>query len=311
MSISFHPGISKDIWDQNIIKVKLTNLASAEKSRNWIQLDLSTPKSSFLGRCFWKIAKHFQCLRNALYGVNIPASKTILERIWNHISEDTELVTLFNRAVRNFESITGKQIKVPGELFSEMIARQTPPAPSAPLAEQPPTSSEPPAPNPVTIVSEPVQLPPSTPTVVFDRPVPVYIPQPTVIIEEVPVPMPMYISLDPVYPHYPHQHRVRTAASPVFVNPGVSRLEGKESFVPARARSAAPMQRHAPLEMKRVSHFAPSRESRPPLTSSGRQIPNTGSFRSESRPAPRAAPAPHATRAPTMPSRGNVIPGRR
>ena len=59
----------------------LTQLTSAQKSRDWIRADLTLSKSSKLGRIFWCAIKHFNCLREFFYGVNLEKSKERLHAL--------------------------------------------------------------------------------------------------------------------------------------------------------------------------------------------------------------------------------------
>lgn len=120
----FDPHIRNEIWNEAEIRSKLKGIANADKSHQWIQADLSTPDSSSLGRCFWTIVgKHFQCMRTALYNVNLRTTMRILEELREIIPDNSDLIDLFDRAAGNFERITHRRLDLPGRIFTQTIER--------------------------------------------------------------------------------------------------------------------------------------------------------------------------------------------
>ena len=112
---SFNPGIRQEIWNEPIICSKLQGLKVAKKGKHWIHTDLSVSESSCSGRLFWKIAKHFNYLRD-LYYVNPDRALSILESLGWHLRENgsEDLKRLHALALENFEAITGHRQEMIG-----------------------------------------------------------------------------------------------------------------------------------------------------------------------------------------------------
>lgn len=94
--------------DVSLISKRLDALTRAEKSQAWIRSDLELTPSTFLGRMVWKVTKYIPFARSLFYGVDLEASKSNLLAIRSTISklpQNAQLVDLFNRAVRTFNSI--------------------------------------------------------------------------------------------------------------------------------------------------------------------------------------------------------------
>lgn len=135
MSISFNTGVNNQTWNEATIRTKLTGLANADKSKQWILKDLSLENSSKAGRCFWAFpAKHMHCMRNKLYSVDTQASKGLLDRLKAVIPEKTDLADLFDKAAGNFEKITKRKV----ETFTKVLREETPPKPLPKPLTQPP-----------------------------------------------------------------------------------------------------------------------------------------------------------------------------
>lgn len=194
MTIFIDPGFGKPVT-LGMIREKLTALANADKTKQWICKDLSTPNSSSCGRCFWHVfARHFQCTRNA-YGIDLNATQMLLERLKTSIPDGTNLADLFDKAVGNFEKITNRRLNLPAKVFAETISAQPPVAapahPAVVVVEKPPV-----------VVTETVVVNNPVPAAVFVEPAPIYV-----------APRPIYVP--PVYVP-PVYHR---PPNPVFVAP--------------------------------------------------------------------------------------------
>lgn len=113
-------GVGKEVWDEATIRAKLTNLANADKTKQWICKDLSTSDSGRVGRCLWKIAKHCQCLRSIFYNVDINATAHLLQRLKEKIPDGHAMADLFDKALGNFEKITFRRIELPGRVFAQV-----------------------------------------------------------------------------------------------------------------------------------------------------------------------------------------------
>lgn len=287
MSLSFNPGLGgKEIWDQAIVQSKLASIATATKGTHWIKKDLSVKESSCISRFFWNIvAKHFQCLRSAFYGVDTGKSQEILVRLSTYVSDDKQLLELFVRAARKFQEITGREISMPSQSLERgdvKYAAQNFHSATETIAPEP--SAPPPS---ATFISSPPPAPtPAPATIIIDRQVPVEVPvylsspQPTIIIHETPafIPPPPRLRVRPL------RRRMPSLPNPVLVSGPV--------YAPPR-----------PIAPRVVAQIP---ASRPPLTAGGRQIPGVSTVlntptRLHTNVAPRTAITP----------RGNVIPGRR
>lgn len=122
VSLVFDPGLAYPFWGEDQLLPKLRTLAKADKTKQWIQSDLSLVASTKSGRCLWKVVvKYFDCLRSFFYGVDLNESVRILEalrtkfiseKLKNSQSITKELIDLFNRSVGNFQAITRREIRV-------------------------------------------------------------------------------------------------------------------------------------------------------------------------------------------------------
>lgn len=83
----------------------LDSLRSANKKMTWIRGDLSTSKSSVIGRAFWVIAKHFDWMRKLFYSVDLEESKKILISLKPQVQKNPTMSALFKAAVDNFNQI--------------------------------------------------------------------------------------------------------------------------------------------------------------------------------------------------------------
>ena len=136
MTIIFNPGIGNQCWNALTVRAKLENIANADKTKQWIQADLSTPQAGEMGKFFWKVVgKHFQGIREGLYSVDIDCSKNILERLGVVVQDHLELTLLFMRAVENFERITERRINVPLKVFQHYLCIRQPLTPIADKVE--------------------------------------------------------------------------------------------------------------------------------------------------------------------------------
>ncbi len=109
-------------WSQDFLEKKLDALQKASKKRAWIREDLSTSKSTLIGRIFWSIAKSFNWTRRLFYHVDLDNSKKILENLEPQIRklQNAQLQTLFDKAILNFNSIAPKHAVVTPYVFSLM-----------------------------------------------------------------------------------------------------------------------------------------------------------------------------------------------
>ena len=96
-------------WSQTEVESRLNEVADLnDKAEAWICADLTTSPSSLLGRIFWAIAKHFNCMREYLYGVNLEQSQRVLEGIGRIIETQDQnyaSIDLYNTAVQQFNRI--------------------------------------------------------------------------------------------------------------------------------------------------------------------------------------------------------------
>lgn len=205
MSIQFYPGIGDQCWNKDVIIGRLNNVAEADKTKQWIQQDLSTPQSGVFSKSFWVIAKHFDVMRRGIYGVDLDVSKNVLERLSGVVlNECPEVTDLFLRAVANFQRITGRSVDVPMQLFKQIIDAQNSSCECPPLKN-------------VVVISptkEPVPQPQPIPVVVEK---PVVVPQPVVVQEPVVVQQPVIVQEPMVYREPVIVHEPVIVREPVFV----------------------------------------------------------------------------------------------
>lgn len=291
---TFYPRINKEVWDETILQQKLAGLANAKKT-DWITTDLSTPASSRIGRCLWKlVAKHFNWTRETFYKVNNNSTKYLLDRMWKEISNNQELIPLFTRAANNFEVITGYTVAFP-DSYAAARAREVAqalaasgPLPSAPIL---PETTAPGAPS---VAATPTEAKAdgksmSTHTTVHH-----------VFVEQDPVVVPIFIppsrSLFSTVPLHP-------VIVPAPFQPAVSRpaltVDGRQ--VPGGSAAAAPFRHRVFYERPEARPTTPFYQERakyaspPPSRAPERQT--------ASRPAERAG-------ASAVPMRGVVASGR-
>lgn len=89
---------------QDELTKRLTHLTHTTKANHWIGRDLKVYSSSFIGRFLWIIVKHFACMRQIFYGVDLEESKSILQQLKPQLQQKT-VQDLFNQAVLNFNTI--------------------------------------------------------------------------------------------------------------------------------------------------------------------------------------------------------------
>lgn len=89
------------------LRTRLINLRNAKGDIHWIRADLTTTKSTLIGRIMWSVVKHFSCLRNLFYGVNLEHSKKLLEALSPALNtpKNAELYEIYKDAVASFEQI--------------------------------------------------------------------------------------------------------------------------------------------------------------------------------------------------------------
>lgn len=95
-------------WSQSVVEEKLEAISLIEnKKTSWIRSELDTKKSSLLSRIIWTfLAKHFNCLRERFYGVNLDKSESMLLQIGKQIDKNnSKLVKTYNLAIEKFNSI--------------------------------------------------------------------------------------------------------------------------------------------------------------------------------------------------------------
>lgn len=85
----------------------LTKLATVQKNKQWIQADLTLRGSSLIGRICWCVIKHFDCLREFFYGVNLGKSKARLHTLRAAIMTggDQKQIAIYNSAVKAFNIV--------------------------------------------------------------------------------------------------------------------------------------------------------------------------------------------------------------
>lgn len=98
-------------WDQEKTLQRLQGVADAAKN-SWVQEDLNTVNSSFIGRLFWPIAKHFEWMQHTFYHIDFNQSKAILEQLKPQIASSGNLVLkiTYDKAIERFNSISPKQV---------------------------------------------------------------------------------------------------------------------------------------------------------------------------------------------------------
>lgn len=251
MTVQFYPGIGNQCWNKEVICARLNNIAEADKSKQWILEDLSTPQAGTVGQTFWVVAKHFNFMRRGLYGIDLNVSQAILESLSFAMIENPDMTDLFLRAINNFQKITGRTVHLPTEIFKRSVADgqscvATPPVHQT-APQQPPVVMQEPVvvETPPVIVQEPIFVPPvfiPEPVVVREpvfipEPVPVFIPPPRTIFSPLPRAIP---AICPPHPFIPH-----TLFAPPVVNMG-------PRVIPGRGRPI----HHAPRPMPAASLFS-------------------------------------------------------
>lgn len=89
---------------QDELTERLTHLSQTTKVSHWIGHDLEVYPSSLIGRFLWIIAKHFTCMRQIFYGIDLEESKSILQQLRPQLQQK-DVQTVFNQAVLNFNAI--------------------------------------------------------------------------------------------------------------------------------------------------------------------------------------------------------------
>lgn len=102
----------KDLREEQYDEYTLDNLIQAKKDTHWILADLSTDESSWFGRLMWAICKHFKCLRNFFYDVDLDKAQQSFAAMSKRIlgKENPRLARLREKwaaAAVNFNRIVG------------------------------------------------------------------------------------------------------------------------------------------------------------------------------------------------------------
>lgn len=103
--------------DEKRVEKTLERLVKADKT-TWIRSDLTLRQSGLIGRIIWFIAKHFNCLRSWLFGIDLKESQERLVEIGLKIIYDRKGTSygkfkdLYEQAVKNYESVVSEQYHV-------------------------------------------------------------------------------------------------------------------------------------------------------------------------------------------------------
>lgn len=131
MNFSFDINVygQKTNWDIETVENKLENVRDAKKTDSWITATLETKDNWRITQCIWKfIAKHFECLRYYLFGVDLVESKKVLTQIHDILDktgeDDNKLKTLFYDAVSNFNQIVKNPDHQINTLFNIPIVKK-------------------------------------------------------------------------------------------------------------------------------------------------------------------------------------------
>lgn len=108
-------------WSVRELRTLLQGVASCEKRKRWLRWDLTVASSSAFDRFLWVAARHFAILREHFYGVDVSVSREILQQLHPQTlrANDSDLVVLFQRAVRNFNTIAPAHQTVPVETYEK------------------------------------------------------------------------------------------------------------------------------------------------------------------------------------------------
>lgn len=94
-------------------------LLEINKNPGWITSDLKVVPSSALGRLFWIVARHFECLQKLFYGLNLRETKEALNAIRVNIQKINptyksydRVFNLFNKAVQRFNELAPKKLQM-------------------------------------------------------------------------------------------------------------------------------------------------------------------------------------------------------
>lgn len=103
----------KEAHEERGIEPTLKRLAEATK-RTWIRSDLTLSKSNWFTRLIWiLVAKHFDCLRRAFFGIDLKQSQENLVAInikmLRNPARYGKYEAMFKKAVANYEKIVSKE----------------------------------------------------------------------------------------------------------------------------------------------------------------------------------------------------------
>lgn len=90
----------------------LDEMIKAKKKEHWIQADLSISKSSWIGRVMWVVLKHFACLRDLFYDIDLKESHNNWMILTKKIAEDPRLKKLtdkWRQAAVNYNAIVSER----------------------------------------------------------------------------------------------------------------------------------------------------------------------------------------------------------
>ncbi len=121
---SFHVNVDQQglIWTERELKQQLNALAHLQdKQAGWITRDLTIKPSSSVTRLIWSLViKHFECLRELFYNINLVKSQEILVQLEPQVKNRPALQVLFNEAVLKFEQVTQHTIPCKKLTLSEI-----------------------------------------------------------------------------------------------------------------------------------------------------------------------------------------------
>ncbi len=101
--------INNSSWSRDEIKNKLNAIGNLEgRKAAWVCTDLSTPSSTWIGRLFHWIIKHYKFLLSFFYNIDLEKSKDFLHKIRDQIKTDKELFPLHQKAVERFNELFPK-----------------------------------------------------------------------------------------------------------------------------------------------------------------------------------------------------------